>query len=288
MSINVLKRKSRRYQAPISGQGKTGFSLVGTRRNIGVVGPTNLAKSVTRTRERVVHVGRGRDGVSVPQGHGGCCGTYKVSVSNSGSCCTNDPSIVKKSVKNTQGMIDTKHKWMKSKYPNWWVQTNSETNSGTQGQYIEEVKSIQLACSRSFNLDAGTIGGDATEAGLPYGKPACSSGCSYFIGGKKYTRTIFTKNLKQWGDEGELGDGFPNKGIARDSSEQTAIIKANTKSYAHGWVPHFPNEVNHNGCDENYTTWESALAAGAWPEGVAFRDSIGASKMIKCIKATPT
>ena len=38
MSIVVLKAKSRRWQAPISGQGEYGFSLNGTRRNIGVIG----------------------------------------------------------------------------------------------------------------------------------------------------------------------------------------------------------------------------------------------------------
>ena len=49
MSIVALKRNSRRYQATISGRGHEGFSLVGGHRNIGSVGPTNLAKSVTRT-----------------------------------------------------------------------------------------------------------------------------------------------------------------------------------------------------------------------------------------------
>ena len=62
MSIVALKRNSRRFLAPISGRGHDGFSLVGGHRNIGVVGPTNLAKSVTRTRFRG----------NAPMGHGGC------------------------------------------------------------------------------------------------------------------------------------------------------------------------------------------------------------------------
>ena len=49
MSIVVLKKKSLRFQNTISGKEKDGFSLVGGHRNIGSVGPTNLAKSVTRT-----------------------------------------------------------------------------------------------------------------------------------------------------------------------------------------------------------------------------------------------
>ena len=95
MSINVLKRKSRRFQAPISGHGKDGFSLVGGYRNIGAVGPTNLGRSVTRTPFRG----------PIPMGNGGCCGTYQIKIHNSGSCCTNDSSIIKPTVKRYCGHV---------------------------------------------------------------------------------------------------------------------------------------------------------------------------------------
>ena len=98
MSIVTLKKKSHRWQAPISGQGEFGFALNGTLRNHGSVGPTNLAKSVKRTPFR------GNE----PMGHGGCCGNYKIDIHNSGNCCTNNEKVVKRSVGNTRGLINQK------------------------------------------------------------------------------------------------------------------------------------------------------------------------------------
>jgi len=96
MSIVTLKKKSRRWQTPISGQGDLGFALNGTLRNHGSVGPTNLGKSVKRTPFR------GNE----PMGHGGCCGNYKIDIHNSGSCYTNNKRVVKRSVGNTRGLIN--------------------------------------------------------------------------------------------------------------------------------------------------------------------------------------
>ena len=135
MSLVVLQRKSRRFQVPISGKGTHGFALNGTLRNIGSVGPTNLGKSVMRTPFRG----------SVPVGHGGCCGQYKVDILASGSCCTNDPNIVKRSVMNTGG-----HLAQKSEFGRGQSQGVSVPNcacpkpevvkaplfSGEQGEYI--------------------------------------------------------------------------------------------------------------------------------------------------------
>ena len=106
MSIVVLKKKSRRYKAPISGVGTYGFSLNGTHRNIGAVGETNLARSTHLTRFR------GNE----PMGSGGCCGTYTRKISNSGQGVLpggsgplfggfNDDSVVKRSVQNSRGLI---------------------------------------------------------------------------------------------------------------------------------------------------------------------------------------
>ena len=96
MSIVTLKKKSKRWQVPISGQGEFGFALNGTLRNYGSVGQTNLAKSVTRTPFRG----------NQPVGHGGCCGKYNVNISNSGNCSSNDNKVVKRSVSNTNGLIN--------------------------------------------------------------------------------------------------------------------------------------------------------------------------------------
>lgn len=111
MSIVVLKKKSRRYQHHISGVGHLGFALNGTLRNIGSVGPTNLAKSVTRTPFRGIYpMGNGGCTRTLMYGganRGSCNGGYPIVISNSGSCCVNDPNIVKLSVKNTNGMLNS-------------------------------------------------------------------------------------------------------------------------------------------------------------------------------------
>lgn len=77
MSIVALKRKTLNgnpRMAPISGcnAGSLGFSLNGTRRNIGLVGPTNLG-------------------------------------STGKSCCTNDSNVIKPSVKTTKGMLTVRY-----------------------------------------------------------------------------------------------------------------------------------------------------------------------------------
>ena len=144
MSLATFKQKTKRYTNNISGSGSNGFSLSGGLRNIGSVGPTNLAKSVTRTRFRG----------NAPMGNGGCCGNYVINISNSGSCCSNDSSIVKPSVKNTRGMIDTKYKWMSSTYPNWWVQ-NTSTENYIQSEHIRKVKETATArCGVVTSTDA--------------------------------------------------------------------------------------------------------------------------------------
>lgn len=137
MSIVTLKKKSRSFQDHISGRGHDGFSLVGGHRNIGVVGPTNLAKSVTRTQFRG----------NAPMGHGGCCGTYKVSICNSGSCSTNDPAIIKSTVKNTKGAILKQYKWIHSAYPHFWVKPDdSMPENYSQGIYIRNLTAKNSTC----------------------------------------------------------------------------------------------------------------------------------------------
>ena len=159
MSIVVLKRKSKMYQYPISGKHNLGFALNGTLRNIGEVGPTNLANSVTRTPFRG----------DEPMGNGGCKSKkimygganrgscpehYPLVISNSGSCCVNDPNIVKVSTKNTKGMLSSRY----SK-TNYYDQRDirccnnivkTPLNPGGQGEYIYKLKSVKSINSGEF------------------------------------------------------------------------------------------------------------------------------------------
>ena len=232
MSIVALKKNSRRFQANISGKGKDGFSLVGGYRNIGAVGPTNLAKSVTRTRFRG----------NAPMGHGGCCGTYKISISNSGSCCTNDPNIIKTTVKNNKGSILKQYKWIHSAYPNFWVKPDdSMPENYSQGIYVKNLTAQYSNCIvNKVNTGIDNCGGNLQ----------CKE-ASYHIGGKKYYRTFYSKDLN----------------IRPTSCSQyiTAGLYKKNNLPTPPCLQSFPMKLSHNGCDVNYLTPQEAIDAGALP-----------------------
>jgi len=154
-----------------------GFSLVGGHRNIGSVGPTNLAKSVTRTRFKGI----------TPIGNGGCCGNYVIDIHNSGSCCSNDSNIIKTAVLGNKGMIDTKYKWIKSK---GIVKEDDNTPYNTSmGVYIDKISKGNI-CIMPANKLTSVL-------------PCLSNKCSYFIEGKKYIRERYTKHVNMAMDEGQ-------------------------------------------------------------------------------------
>ena len=242
MSIHVLQRKSRRFKAPISGKGNKGFSLNGTHRNVGAVGQTNLAKSVTRTPFRGVN----------PMGHGGHNGNYVINVSNSGSCCTNDNSFVKTSTKNTKGHIFASFYYPTGqqfnyqvpagtpncKCPTIWVQNTSGPNN-SQGIYISETATKSAACDLSKTF--------------PVVVRACPTNCgaaSYHIGGKKYIRETYTKSIAQNMSQGI----YINSGLMAKNCLPTPANKQP-----------FPMNLNHTGCDINWLSAAEAKAAGALP-----------------------
>ena len=69
---------------------------------------------------------------------------------NSGECCTNDGSIIKKSTKNTQGMLDERFKGILfGTYPNTWVKDdeNSYRITKTQGQHVDNITRKVGSCN---------------------------------------------------------------------------------------------------------------------------------------------
>ena len=230
MSMVAMKRNSKRFTDPISGRGRDGFSLVGGHRNIGAVGPTNLGRSVTRTPFRG----------NAPMGHGGCCGQYVVNVCNSGSCCTNDPSIIKRTVKNTAGMLDNKYKWMSGVYPNWWVQDTSPLNM-SQGMFIQKVKAEAAGlCGVVKADDAGVVGS------------SCSSNSAVqWVRGIPHCSKLLAKDPKAAVSSSEYMAGglLKNKCLPPPASKQP-----------------FPfTVVGGNNCQTSYDTWEEAQNDGALP-----------------------
>ena len=102
MSIATLKKKTQDQYNNMSVGSKHGFSLNGTHRSQGYVGQTMLSRSLPRTLMKG----------NVPKGHGGCCGTFPIQpIIQSAVTSLNNPNIVKPSVINTFGMINTRYRW---------------------------------------------------------------------------------------------------------------------------------------------------------------------------------
>jgi hypothetical protein len=130
MSIVTLKKKTNAQYNNMSVGSKTGFSLNGTRRSQGYVGQTSLSRSLPRT------IMKG----NVACGYGGLNGTFKKTpIIQSAVISLNNPSIVKPSVGNTLGLIETKYAWAKRPQP--YSTTKPDTNNHliSQGDHIHNI-----------------------------------------------------------------------------------------------------------------------------------------------------
>lgn len=244
MSIATLKRKTKLggnpREDPISGVGKLGFSLNGTLRNHGGVGCFRMVSNVTRTPFRG----------TLPMGNGGCCGNYYDVPLNSGNCCTNDSSIVKKSVKNTDGMLMEKYKGILfGTYPNTWVKDDNNANriTGTQGQYLEGLTWKFGSCNFNPALKESTD--DVCK---------CPQGRYIYIGSKKKIfykpTTKSVSSFTPYGTNISQGLYITAGGVAKKNHLPTPPC-----------LQHFPMMLSHNGCDVNYYTWQQAQSAGLLP-----------------------
>jgi len=131
MSIATLKRKSQVKYNNMSVGSTNGFSLNGTHRSQGYVGQTSLSRSLPRSL---------MNGNTL-RGHGGCSGTYRIMpVVNNEIKTLNDNSVIKSSVSNTEGMIDTKYRWVRRPYPYAVVKPDNTMNLNTQADYINKIK----------------------------------------------------------------------------------------------------------------------------------------------------
>ena len=237
MSLVTLKRKSRRYKAPISGRGHNGFSLNGGYRNQGWVGQGSLGRNVSHTPYRGV----------APMGNGGTGGRYPRNIIKGGPCPTNDPDYIKRSNMNTPGLISATVTHPTAVFNpdcsgscaiNWVQKFDPLTHA--QGMYIRE-KSAKAMCVI-----------EADDAGYEDCHDDCKSN-SYFIGGKKIVRPLFSKSAVSHGaiPSSEYAKGM----LLRNKCLPPPPCKAP-----------FPMPLNHIGqCDINYLTPEEAIADGALP-----------------------
>jgi len=245
MSIVALKRNSRRFQEPISAHG---FSLNGGHRNIGQVGVTNLAKSVTRTPFRG----------TVPMGHGGHLGKYPIAIYNSGSCSSNDASIIKLSTKNTTGHIFESFKYPicpggscgKGSQQNWVQNTSPENYS--QELYIHNLVAAYGSCV--VDKDETLLQDMPDKCHIVRNNVGelvqCNSG-TYHIGGKKYYQEYYSKTN--------------GSGAMMSSDYMRSLLQKRNCLPTPANRQHFPPNVNHNGCNVNALTPAEAIAVGFLP-----------------------
>lgn len=176
MSIVALKRKSRGYNAPISGQGTQGFSLNGGYRNQGWVGQTSISRPVRRTLFKG----------ALPIGQGGHFGTYDVSVQSGGMCSANDSSIIKPSTLSTKGHIDTTVRYSSCTNGDCDCKCNKETV-----KYIDPLQSSQTIYIKNLSDKNASCVVEKTTSGTY----TCSNkdNAAYFIGTKRRIITPYAK-----------------------------------------------------------------------------------------------
>ena len=147
MSIATLKRKTETKYNNMSVNMQQ-FSLNGGYRNQGYVGQTSLSRSLPRTLMRGV----------TARGHGGCCGTYKITpIVQSATTSTNNNQIMKSSVLDYDGMIAKKYRWIRRPYPHVSVKPDVNHHLGNESQYViyKRQKTLSIASNRALNAECG-------------------------------------------------------------------------------------------------------------------------------------
>lgn len=182
MSIATLKRKTAAKYNNSSVNSKNGFSLNGGYRNQGYVGQTSLSRSLPRTPMK---------GNTI-RGHGGCCGTYRISpIIQSGVTSTEDNSVIKSSVINTNGMLENRvgHKPIV-------VKPDSSLNANTQGEFIARKQKNVLSCEPDVQTGTGARTKCITSFGA-YKQTIClcTKPLSEYmpLSGSDYTENLRTK-----------------------------------------------------------------------------------------------
>jgi hypothetical protein len=79
------------------------------------------------------------------KGHGGCCGTYRVTpVVQSAVTSLNDNTVIKSSVVGTDGMLATKYRWLRRPQPFAVVKPDTNNNINGQQDYITRLRKRAL------------------------------------------------------------------------------------------------------------------------------------------------
>jgi hypothetical protein len=126
MSLATLKKKTAAKYNNMS-VNIPSFSLNGTHRSQGYVGQDTLGRSIPRTPMN------GNEA----KGYGGCCGTYlRSNIAQSCVTSTNDPTVVKSTVKGQSGKLAV---WLHTPVYNV-VKPDATNNMNTQQDYISRIE----------------------------------------------------------------------------------------------------------------------------------------------------
>ena len=148
MSIVTLKRKTQAQHNNMSA-GQNAFSLNGTRRSSGYIGQDMLGRSLIRSLSRN----------GALKGHGGCCGKYPISEIKTSPemSCLNKPNVVKSSSLNTNGLLMSRHRWIRRPQPFTSVKPDSIRNNNTQSSYIEHISRKAINDGENCHVVSDTV-----------------------------------------------------------------------------------------------------------------------------------
>ena len=172
-------------------------------------------------------------------------------------------------------MLDTKYKWTKGKYPNYWVQEDDGNPGNTsQSNYIRNLKQDSGKCN-FINIQSSGNSGTKSDSTSDDKQVCRGQKCFHFIGTKKYMRTPYAKNFNQ--PAMSQGQYLQTGGVYKKNCLPTPPNKQS-----------FPMTLSHNytttanrigvsgrssstlglgsgGCGINFSTWEEAQQAGLLP-----------------------
>lgn len=181
MSIVALKRKTQAKYNNMS-VGQPNFSLNGTHRSQGFIGQTSLSRSLPRTLMKG----------ATPRGHGGCCGKYPMGqIIQSAVTSTEDPTVIKNSVLDTNALLIDRHKSTRVNSKSLTtVKPDTNKNLNSQSSYINHISTKMTSCELLNNKNKAPL--QMNNSCLKSLKEIINVPSGY----NSYTRTSYCQHFK--------------------------------------------------------------------------------------------
>jgi len=196
MSIATLKKKTQ-AQYNNNSVGERIFSLNGTRRSQGYVGQTSLSRSLPKTL---------MNGPTM-RGHGGCCGKYYMTnIIQSAVTSLNDPDVIKSSVMNTLGMVDSKFNCLthvdKTSFISNPIKLNNTVKPDNNQNINNQTSYITNKAKQTINQSLLSCNASKAKTKTCCNKnpflPRAPAYQNYTKPSNNYTNSIYYNNYKQY------------------------------------------------------------------------------------------